>query len=331
MGASVGARPTALSGAPADASSNMEAMAAAGEGVAARRRNRAPRRAVDIDPSQLAQFVQAQSAMDSAPVASSSHENPSAISGLMAPSPEPTPEKVEEPKEVPKPPTPQKEMSPPKDKTPSPKPATPVKLKTPSPKQVTPPPIAAPEPAQPAAAVLEPTHEPPVMDDASKNKLMIYDSLCQKLVKDKDPSPEVLIRFLEAKLKHELPELQEKATTLEKKIGDMTEELAQRDATIADLRLKVAEAEKNAASVVASGTANALENAAINDEDVNRLRGAFEEHMQNYQQSMDQFQSFFDKITQDLESTFAELGIEENKGNETATDSVQKWMFWSFK
>ena len=48
----------------------------------------------------------------------------------------------------------------------------------------------------------------------------------------------------------------------------------------------------------------------VNDEEVNRLRRAFEEHMQNYQKSMDQFQGFFNKITADLESTFKELGIE---------------------
>ena len=47
---------------------------------------------------------------------------------------------------------------------------------------------------------------------------------------------------------------------------------------------------------------------------MNRLRGAFEKHMQNYQKSMDQFQEFFNKITDDLEFTFKELGIEGEAG-----------------
>ena len=51
---------------------------------------------------------------------------------------------------------------------------------------------------------------------------------------------------------------------------------------------------------------------------MNRLRGAFEEHMQNYQKSMDQFQGFFNKITADLESTFKELGIEGEAGKLTS-------------
>ena len=59
----------------------------------------------------------------------------------------------------------------------------------------------------------------------------------------------------------------------------------------------------------------ALDNVVVNDEEENRLRGAFEEHMQNYQKSMDQFQEFFNNITVDLESTFKEREAEVAKAD----------------
>ena len=47
--------------------------------------------------------------------------------------------------------------------------------------------------------------------------------------------------------------------------------------------MQIVEAEKKAASAITKGTSKALDNIVVNDEEVNRLRGAFEEHMQNYQ------------------------------------------------
>lgn len=369
MGESVGAKPAMTAPSGDAAPSGIEQMAAAaanligGDGMQQRRRNRPARRAnSDVDPEKLAAFSQAQQSSELVKEATEAAapppvpEKPSAITNLMAPSPEPSPEKPVEPKvEQPKPASPVK-LKTPSPKQPSPKPiAEPETKPAPepkpfvippetkpvaipetkpvvaaeAPKPVEPAPIKAPEPQAPRAAVLNtPEKEKalpvqPTLDEASKQKLDIYDKICQKLVKDKDPSPQALIGYLEPVLKQELPALQEKAADLEKKVSAMTEQLAEKDSMIANLKLKVAEAEKNAATAMTGSTASALEAVQINDEDVNRLRGAFEEHMENYQKSMDQFQSFFDKITQDLESTFTELGIEDNL-EQSASDAAQK-------
>ena len=124
-------------------------------------------------------------------------------------------------------------------------------------------------------------------------------------------------------LKQQIPGLRDQVQKLQTQLNDLSISLKGKDAQIADLQVQVVETEKKAASAITKGTSKALDNIVVNDEEVNRLRGAFEEHMQNYQKSMDQFQEFFNKITADLESTFKELGIEGEAEVAKATSKVQ--------
>ena len=110
---------------------------------------------------------------------------------------------------------------------------------------------------------------------------------------------------------------------MQTQLNDLSISLKKKDAQIADLQVQIVETEKKAASAITKGTSKALDNIVVNDEEVNRLRSAFEEHMQNYQKSMDQFQEFFTKITADLEFTFKELGIEGKQGQPKPTSKVQ--------
>jgi hypothetical protein len=330
MGKSIGAKPLDPPAPGGDAS--MVNVAAP-----RRRRERAARAPLDIDPAELAKF--------NMPAAAPPPEKSTSVSGLMAPSPEPeeevkkpaSPPKIEEevkkspspkPAEEVKPPSPIKS---PEEKPPSPAKQTlespesaekpePPKSATPSPKPIqTLSPKESPKPAVAAAAMAPekiptpPAAAPTEMSAENQKKLAdleIYEKICQKLVPGKAPSPMVLIGYIEP-MKQQLPSLQDQAQKLQTQLGDLSETLKKKDAQIADLQAKVMDAEKKAASAISEGTSKALDNVVINDEDVNKLRGAFEEHMKNYQSSLDQFQEFFDKITADLDSTFKELGIDE--------------------
>ena len=118
-------------------------------------------------------------------------------------------------------------------------------------------------------------------------------------------------------LKQQLPSLQDQVQKLESQIKDLSISLKKREDQITELQGQVVETEKKAAAAISEGTSKALEGVVINDEDVNKLRGAFEEHMKNYQSSLVQFQEFFDKITADLDSTFKELGIDEKEASKS--------------
>ena len=325
MGQSIGAKP----GEPAAATSGAgEAPSMVNVATPRRRRERAARAPLDIDPSELAKFNLAGAAPPT--------EKPVSVSGLMTSSPEPEeevkkspsplkpePEKPE--KKSPEPPKPKEE----EEKAPSPvkpsespkaaeKPVAvePPKSAVPSPKPVQKPIAeASPKPAVVAAAVTpekakSPAAAPSAIDQKKLADLEVYEKICQKLVPGRDPSPMVLIGFIEP-MKQQLPNLHDQIQKLQSQVDELSISSKKKDSQITNLQEQVVEAEKKATSAISEGTSKALEGVAINDEDVNKLRGAFEEHMRNYQSSLDQFQEFFDKITTDLDSTFRELGIEE--------------------
>jgi hypothetical protein len=306
MGESVGAKPTTLT-----------EQAATGSmlNLAPRRRQRmAPRAGTDIDPAKLGEFMAQQTAgkeeagtePDSAlPAKESAVEEPKpALASLMVKTPSPELAKEESKSESPKVPSPKAE-SPTKEKTPSPEPEAAKSVEEVPTKEVK----------------KEETPSPPKVPSEIEGRLADYDRICTYFVASEQPNARTLVGYLQPLIKEELPMLRERTKRLEEEINNLKDELAKKDSEVSQAMAKAAEAEQKATAVVATATNQAVENAAINDEDVNRLRTAFEEHLQSYQQSMDQFQTFFDKITADLESTFADLGIEDVK-QQSATPAV---------
>ena len=332
MGQSIGAKPVESAAGAGGEAPGMVNIAAP-----RRRRDRGARAPLDIDPSELAKF--------NLPGAAPPPEKTTSVSGLMATSPEPeekepsppkheSPVPEEKPAESPKPkeeekvpsplkpvPSPKAEEKPkmesPKPAVPSPKPAVPL------PKPEEKPTVeASPKPTFAAAALKPEKAVSPAaagLSAADQKKLTdceVYDKICQKLVPGKEPSPMVLIGYIDP-MRQQLPSLQDQVQKLQSQIEDLSISLKKREDQITELQGQVVETEKKAAAAISEGTSKALEGVVINDEDVNKLRGAFEEHMKNYQSSLDQFQEFFDKITADLDSTFKELGIDEKEASKS--------------